>query len=155
MSTRRNPVIIIIGLVGCLILGVSAYLLWPSQQLAASAVRNPSSAVQDQVLGMPSNSRLSSQSADPTPPLRPQVGSGSSSVYKYNAQSQLTAIVYSDGSVYTYRYDAHGDKITETSRSGQRWDYQSDGSHQSTASVDPKNAIPRIKQPSNTASEQK
>src|ERR1700692_2687211 len=121
MSTRRNLLIFITGLVVCLLVGISAYLLSPIQKSVTRATDDPNEAAKASTLSVPSTTELSSRSADTMIPPQPQVNSEAAPAYKYNAKDQLAAIIYTDGSVYTYRYDAHGDKISETSRSGQTW----------------------------------
>jgi len=68
-------------------------------------------------------------------PLTPEPQTGSS--YTYNAQGQLQAIQYPDGTVYTYVYDTHGNKIRETTRTGRTWTYGYNASGQPLFIIDP------------------
>jgi YD repeat-containing protein len=151
MGTPRNVVIFITGLVVCLLVGISVYLLSPAKRSVTGATDGPNVATPPPGLSVPSIAGLASQSADTIHPPQPQVSSGSPPVYKYNAQGQLAAIIYADGSVCTYRYDAHGNKISETRQSGQTWTYLYDKSDKPVATIDPKGDVTRENGSSNTA----
>ncbi len=56
---------------------------------------------------------------------------------QYNAQGQLEKIVYPDGSAYVCVYDAHGNKILETSPAGKSWAYTYDTNQRMTGMVGP------------------
>src|ERR1700683_2139339 len=129
MSRRRNLLIFIAGLVVCLLVGISAYLLSPAQKTVTSATNGPNEAAQASTLSVPSHTELSSQSGATMIPPQPQVNSEAPPAYKYKEKGKLAEIIYPNGSFYPYRYDAHGDKISKTSRSGQTWTYLYDKSH--------------------------
>ena len=63
--------------------------------------------------------------------------------YRYNAQGLLAAIIYPDGSTYTYGYDAYGDKIRETDGAGKTWSYTYDQNHHPTIVIDPEGHVMR------------
>ena len=77
-----------------------------------------------------------------SPPLRHAPGPEASSTdavasYQYTPNGQLQAIVYADGTVYKYAYNAAGDKISETNRTGGTWTYSYDADHHPIRIIDP------------------
>jgi YD repeat-containing protein len=107
--------------------------------------------------GARASAQIVSSSSEATPRLQPvllpqpQQSSTTDGVatFMYNAQGQLQLIRYSDGSVYLYRYDSHGDKISETNRIGRTWTYVYDQQQRPISILDPDGRFTHPGQPSN------
>jgi YD repeat-containing protein len=159
MSTRSSFLIFMSALAICLLLGLimgmTSYFFSPAQKSLTGATNGPHAVAQPPNGSASSDAGVSSQSADTTPSPQPQVSSESVPVYKYNPQGQLAAIIYPDGSIYSYRYDANGDKISETDRSGQTWVYLYAPSDQTITIIDPKGQVTHKEMSSNTVQVQK
>jgi YD repeat-containing protein len=127
MNTRRDW-LLGFGLVVVLLLVGGAYLLGPSRQTVSVASQSPAAEVKPSV-----SDTFYKAGVFPSTPAP----ASSPPSYRYNAQGQLRQIVYSDGSVYSYSYDAYGDKIRETDRSGKSWVYVYDPNHRPIGVIDP------------------
>jgi YD repeat-containing protein len=115
MSTPRTWLLIIALVI--LALGSGFYLFSPMRQSKTSATESPATIMTKSPVATP----LSEENLPgPTPESQPPFTSAATGApsYQYNAQGQLQSIRYRDGSVYTYRYDSHGDKISETNEAG-------------------------------------
>jgi YD repeat-containing protein len=138
MMTGRNAVILIAGVAVGLLLAVGASMLTPFKKTATTATNGSQATAPVSSNNVPPSTVLTMKSANTPFSIPPQINPATPPAYTYNSKGQLTAIVYPDGSVYTYRYDIHGDKIGEESRSGQTWTYLYDKSHKPIATIDPK-----------------
>ena len=71
----------------------------------------------------------------------PSADKPGTAIYHYNSQGQVQAIVYPDGAVYSYQYNSYGDKIRETTTTGQTWSYVYDANHRLVSVIDPQGRI--------------
>jgi YD repeat-containing protein len=112
----RSGFLLVFGVVICLLAG-GAYFLGSGPKPIIVASNSPPMLEKASVTS-PASEVLSTAAgtASPESPAAP-------SSYQYNSQGQLQQILYGDGSTYIYRYDAHGDKISETDRAGKTWTY--------------------------------
>ena len=127
----------LVGLMFCLLLGGGAYFLLTSEKTEKVTPNIPTSAVKAPDLNPTSERGLITPTKETASSPQLQAGSVPTPAYRYNAQGQLQAIIYPDGSVYSYEYDAYGNKTKETGRTGKTWSYLYDQSHHPIAVIDP------------------
>ena len=132
---------LIIGLMVCLLLVGSAYFLLSSQKSISGVPSSPTGVTKPSVSNTSSESGFAAPTADTAPSPQPQSSSAPAPAYQYNARGQLQAIIYPDGSTYTYAYDAYGDKIRETNTTGKTWTYVYDQNHNPISVIDPEGRV--------------
>jgi YD repeat-containing protein len=131
MAARRYWYLVI-ALAGALIVLGAAHFLTPAPRDAS-----PKPRADVPVTQLPSINRPPIVQPAAPPPVPPPEATRDAAVYQYNLQGQLQAILYPDGSVYTYQYDPYGDKIRETTRTGRTWSYVYDQDHRPLSLIDP------------------
>jgi YD repeat-containing protein len=108
-------------------------------QLEAPASRASHSSAEESAFATGTSSALTTSSTSSTA-LVPSLATGELASCTYNSKGQLATIHYSDGSTYSYGYDQYGDKIQETSRSGnivKTFTYVYDATHKPIRIIDP------------------
>ncbi len=84
-----------------------------------------------------SSPSVTEASPSPRPAPAPESTTDTVASYQYTPEGQLQAIIYADGTVYKYAYNAAGDKISETNRTGGTWTYSYDADHHPIRVIDP------------------
>jgi YD repeat-containing protein len=140
MNNRRDWFLILGLVIGLLLVG-GIYFLWPARKSITVAPNSPAAMVKNPISSPSSAGDSPAPSAAPARVPQPQVNSGPAPAYQYNARGQLQAIIYPDGSTYSYTYDASANKIRETSRTGKTWSYTYDQSHHPIAVIDPEGRV--------------